>query len=111
MIVPPGVNKANGLAAALKEFQIEPCDVVGIGDAENDSPLLSLCGLGVAVSNAVPKLKQKSDFITRARYGEGITELIDRLLRDENVPARNGLNPITSEPSHPTWPHAGGRFH
>lgn len=45
MIVPPGVNKATGLAAALRELRLPPARVVGVGNAENDACLLDFCGL------------------------------------------------------------------
>jgi hypothetical protein len=83
MIVPPGVTKATGLAAALKEMKISARQVVGVGDAENDTAMLAACGLGVAVRNAVPELKAKSEWITRGGYGKGITELIDWLINKQ----------------------------
>ena len=43
MVLPAGVNKATGLSAALKELDLSPHEVVGIGDAENDHAFLSLC--------------------------------------------------------------------
>src|SRR5689334_14490450 len=36
MILPAGLNKATGLAAALKLMQLSPQNAVGVGDAEND---------------------------------------------------------------------------
>jgi hydroxymethylpyrimidine pyrophosphatase-like HAD family hydrolase len=80
MVLPDGITKATGVAAALKELGLSPRQAVGVGDAENDGALLKLCGLAVAVNNAVPKLKRKADFITRGQYGKGVAELIDRLL-------------------------------
>ena len=57
MVLPPGVNKASGLAAALEALQLSPVNVVGIGDAENDHAFLSLCGCSVAVANALDAVK------------------------------------------------------
>lgn len=82
MVLPPGVNKATGLAAALKALKLSPVDVVGIGDAENDHALLSACGCSVAVANAVPTLKAAADIVTKAGFGAGVTELIDGWLSD-----------------------------
>ncbi|RBP42417.1 HAD superfamily hydrolase (TIGR01484 family) [Roseimicrobium gellanilyticum] len=55
MILPPGVNKASGLKAALKLLNLNPGEVVGVGDAENDHAFLSFCGCAVAVDNALPR--------------------------------------------------------
>ncbi len=50
MVLPSGVDKGTGLTAALSRLGIEPAEVVGIGDAENDLPFLRLCGFSVAVA-------------------------------------------------------------
>lgn len=83
MVLPSGVNKATGLAAALKEMGLSPHNVVGIGDAENDHAFLQLCECAVAVDNALPALKEHADLVTARDHGAGVTELIDRLIRDD----------------------------
>jgi hydroxymethylpyrimidine pyrophosphatase-like HAD family hydrolase len=86
MILPPGVNKATGLAAALRELRLPPARVVGVGNAENDAVLLEFCGLGVAVANAAPPLKRRADLVTRHGVGRGVVELVERLLAGELRP-------------------------
>ena len=49
MVLPPGVNKASGLKAALADLGIVSHKVVGVGDAENDHAFLRLCGCAAAV--------------------------------------------------------------
>jgi hydroxymethylpyrimidine pyrophosphatase-like HAD family hydrolase len=90
MLLPPGVNKATGLAAALKRLGLSPCHVVSVGDAENDLPLIGLCGVGVAVGNAVPALKARANLVTKGGPGRGVVELIDHILRDDLVTAPEG---------------------
>ena len=80
MVLPSGVDKGTGLAAALLRMGVAPAEVVGIGDAENDLPFLRLCGVSVAVANAIGSLKQRVDLVTRAHYGAGATEIIDRVV-------------------------------
>ena len=83
MLLPSGINKATGLIAALGDLGISAHDVVGVGDAENDHALLGVCGRAVAVANAVPSLKERADWVTRLDHGEGVMELIDRLLASD----------------------------
>ncbi|HEX2675176.1 MAG TPA: HAD family hydrolase [Polyangiales bacterium] len=83
MVLPPGVNKASGLRVALDELALSARDVVAVGDAENDHALLSACGFGVAVANAVPMLKQHAQWVTNAPRGAGVVELIARILANE----------------------------
>ena len=83
MVLPPGVNKASGLAAALAELSLSPLNVVAIGDAENDHAFLAACGCGVAVENALPMLKDAADWVTEGARGDGVVELAERLLRTD----------------------------
>ncbi|NLD68932.1 MAG: HAD-IIB family hydrolase, partial [Limnobacter sp.] len=86
MVLPPGVNKATGLAAALDELGLSPLNVVAIGDAENDNAFLKASGCAVAVANALDAVKQTADLVTRADHGTGVVEAIDALLSDESLP-------------------------
>lgn len=83
MVLPPGVDKASGLAAALDELGLSGGDAVGVGDAENDSDFLATCGRSVAVANALPALKERVDLVTRGEAGEGVCELVERLLAED----------------------------
>jgi hydroxymethylpyrimidine pyrophosphatase-like HAD family hydrolase len=80
MVLPSHVNKATGLHEALREFNISPAEVVGVGDAENDAVFLELCGLSAAVSNALPDLKSKVTHVCRGDHGAGVEELIASVL-------------------------------
>jgi HAD superfamily hydrolase (TIGR01484 family) len=83
MVLPPGINKATGLKAALAEMKLSPHNVVAVGDAENDHTFLALCECSVAVNNALPALKERADLVTHGDHGRGVSELIDMLLRDD----------------------------
>lgn len=83
MILPPAVNKATGLAAALDRLDIPASEVVAVGDAENDHAFLNHCGYAVAVANALPALKEKAHFVTEGAAGDGVAELIDLLIADK----------------------------
>ncbi len=80
MVLPAGVNKESGLRAALAELEISPHNCVAVGDAENDFAFLDLCGLPVAVANALPSLKADAVLVTEGERGAGAAELIDRIL-------------------------------
>jgi hydroxymethylpyrimidine pyrophosphatase-like HAD family hydrolase len=83
MVLPSGVNKASGLHAALQVLALSPDTVIGVGDAENDHAFLEICGLPVAVANAVPALKKKAALVTEHSAGAGVTELIESALRGD----------------------------
>jgi hydroxymethylpyrimidine pyrophosphatase-like HAD family hydrolase len=83
MVLPSGVNKAVGLRDALSDLGLSPHNVVGVGDAENDHAFFDVCEMSVAVSNAVPMLKEHAGFVTRHDHGRGVRELIDEMLHDD----------------------------
>src|SRR5690606_37425096 len=91
MVLPPGVNKATGLTAALEELGLSPHNVVGVGDAENDHAFMRVCGCSAAVANALPMLKTEVDRVLEGAHGDGVVELIESMIADDSalVPARH----------------------
>jgi HAD superfamily hydrolase (TIGR01484 family) len=83
MVLPSGINKATGLAKALKRMKIAPTSVVGVGDAENDHAFLESCAVAAAVENALPALKDRCDVVLSRDHSGGVVELIDRILADD----------------------------
>ena len=80
MLMPAGVDKGTGLAAAVSTLGMSLKDVLAIGDGENDVALLRAAGLGVAVADAVPALQAHADLLTRAEASAGVGVAIDCLL-------------------------------
>ena len=95
MVLPTGVNKATGLAAALQKCGIDAGETVGVGDAENDHAFLQFCGCAVAVQNALPALKERANLVMSAPHGLGVTELIDLLIATD----LHGVAPRAGAPS------------
>ncbi len=83
MILPSGVNKASGLAAALAELGLSPHNAVGVGDAENDHAFLRVCECSAAVANALPAVKDTADIVLSKDHGAGVAELIDKMIADD----------------------------
>lgn len=83
MVLPAGINKASGFQAALAEMKLSPHNAVGVGDAENDHAFLAICECSVAVANALPALKERSDLVTARDHGEGVIELIEQLVGND----------------------------
>lgn len=84
MVLPPGINKARGLQAALDAMGFSAHNVVAVGDAENDTALLQAAECAVSVANALPSLQKLSDWITPADHGAGVIQLADHI-RDNDL--------------------------
>src|SRR5690606_21864728 len=83
MVLPTGVNKTTGLAAALKDLGLSAHNVVAVGDAENDHALITNVEFGVAVANALRSLKAHADLVTPGDHGAGVSQLIDRIVAND----------------------------
>jgi hydroxymethylpyrimidine pyrophosphatase-like HAD family hydrolase len=83
MALPAGVTKATGLDAALRELSLSAADVVGVGDADNDRAFLERCGFAVGVANALPSLRERVDWVTRAPEGAGVVEVVRHLMMND----------------------------
>jgi hydroxymethylpyrimidine pyrophosphatase-like HAD family hydrolase/CheY-like chemotaxis protein len=91
MLLPPGATKGTGLAYALQDLGYSPRNLVACGDAENDSSLLELAELAVAVPNAIPKIKALADVVLPQDpedTGTGINMLLKQLLSRRGPPHR-----------------------
>src|SRR5262249_53510468 len=80
MALPSGVDKASGLRAALAELQVPLESTVAIGDAENDRAFMQASGRSAAVANALPSIKAIAQIVLESPDGDGVIELVDRLL-------------------------------
>jgi hydroxymethylpyrimidine pyrophosphatase-like HAD family hydrolase len=85
MCLPPGVNKASGLAAALELLELSALNVVATGDAENDHAFITACGCAVAVANAIESIKAEADIVTSGARGKGVVELVERFLDGDGL--------------------------
>ncbi|MFS0725524.1 HAD family hydrolase [Paenibacillus sp. 1P07SE] len=75
-IIPGGHSKGKALARVLEELELEPGQVMAIGNQLNDLDMLEHAGIGVAVGNSHPLLKDQADYVCSGSYGEGVVEAI-----------------------------------
>lgn len=71
------VDKGTGLTRIAKRMQIDLSEFAAIGDSNSDLPMYRLAGFRASVGNASRELKQMSDYVARADYGNGFAEIIN----------------------------------
>jgi Cof subfamily protein (haloacid dehalogenase superfamily) len=79
-----GSDKATGLTTVSRILDVELSEVMAIGDAENDVPMLRLAGVGVAVAGASAAAVAAAD---RTLTGD-LSELLDELAAAPRPAAR-----------------------
>ncbi|MCR4401607.1 MAG: Cof-type HAD-IIB family hydrolase [Firmicutes bacterium] len=77
-VLPPGVSKGAALLVLCRHLGIDPREVVAVGDGPNDLSLIQTAGLGVAVANAAPGLKEHAGFVSKSNEECAIAEVIER---------------------------------
>lgn len=76
----PRVDKWNGILALCRRWGLDPAGTVAVGDDVNDLPMIRGAGLGVAMRNAVPAVRDAAAMQTGSHDECGVAELIERLL-------------------------------
>lgn len=74
-----GITKAAGMQHYLDYVGIPREDSIGIGDGPNDFEMLDYSGIGVAMGNGVPALKEKADYVTANIDDDGIYKAFEHL--------------------------------
>ncbi|WP_152394938.1 Cof-type HAD-IIB family hydrolase [Paenibacillus guangzhouensis] len=69
-------TKGHALTYLAEHFGCDLSEVMAIGDAWNDREMLEVAGLGVAMGNAVPSLKEIADEITLSNNDDGVAHVI-----------------------------------
>lgn len=77
-ISPAEDNKGEALKFIASHYGIPLQRTVAVGDNLNDLPMLQVAGVGVAVANATPALKEKADFITASNDEGAVAEVIKK---------------------------------
>lgn len=71
-------GKREALARLCADFQIPAERVLAIGDSRNDVPMLRWAGLGVAMGNAPPEVRESVRYVTATNDEDGVAAAIER---------------------------------
>lgn len=76
----PRADKVSALEALGKRLGISLEEMVAFGDDKNDIEVLRKCGLGVAVGNAIPEVKQIAGLVVDTNDEDGVAKYIEEYL-------------------------------
>ena len=79
-IVLHGLSKATGIEKIMEYYGSDMSRAVVFGDGANDEEMVSIAGIGIAMGNASPHLKEKARYITADINDDGIAKGIDYAL-------------------------------
>lgn len=80
-ILQKDIEKYKGIAKVAKLEGISNENIIAFGDGLNDVAMLKKCGVGVAMKNALPEVKEQADYITsRTNNENGVVEFLKEYL-------------------------------
>ena len=79
-MIHPKASKGKAVAYLAEQLGIDLSDTMGIGDSGNDLDLITTCGIGVAVGNAIDELKDLADYIAPTNDDGGVAHAIERFI-------------------------------
>jgi len=71
-------SKQNALARLCADFQIPAEAVLAVGDSRNDVPMLRWAGIGVAMANALPEVREAVRYVSASNERDGVALAIER---------------------------------
>jgi hypothetical protein len=74
------VNKGTGLRRIAERMGLDPKEFAAIGDSGSDLPMFEIAGFRASVANATPELMAASDYVARAKYGDGFCEIVGHMV-------------------------------
>ncbi len=79
-IMPLNIDKATSLDKMLASVGLTRENAICCGDGFNDMTMIQYAGLGVAMENAQPAIKEAADYITKSNNEDGIAHVIDKFI-------------------------------
>ena len=79
-IMPKNIDKANSIDRMLSTVGLTRENIICCGDGYNDMSMIQYAGVGVAMENAQPEVKEAADYITDSNDNDGIVKVIDKFI-------------------------------
>lgn len=83
-VMAEGANKGSVLPILADMYNVGLENVMALGDQDNDAPMLSMAGFGVAMGGASQRCKQVADYIAPAVEDAGFAQTIERFVLGKN---------------------------
>lgn len=77
-------SKKTALSFLVDKFGVTSRELMCIGDAPNDRPMIEFAGIGVAMGNAWDEVKKVADYITDDNSNDGVGKAICKFILDKN---------------------------
>lgn len=84
-IMPQNIDKSYSLGKLLEHLGLTKDEMIACGDGFNDISMIRFAGLGVAMENAQPQVKEVADYITLSNNDDGIAQVIEKFILKKSL--------------------------
>ncbi len=75
-----GITKEKAILAVCEAYHADVSEIVAFGDDYADIGMLKLCGIGVAMGNAIQEVKDIADAITLSNEEDGVAAYLEKYI-------------------------------
>lgn len=84
--IPKGIDKYVALKRLMELMDVKPEEIIGVGDNDNDLPIIEHVGLGISVNNASDNLKRASDIVLERTNNENpMEEILEKVIKKSAI--------------------------
>lgn len=85
--LPKGASKGSAVRELCEAMEIDPANVMALGDGENDKEMLAYVGLGIAVGNASAATKLVADVVmTETNDDDAVAKAVEKYVIEPRTP-------------------------
>lgn len=75
------VDKWNAIEFLKEKMKIEKNEIIAIGDNMNDKTMIENAGLGIAMGESTPVIKEIADVVTDTNCNDGVAKALENILK------------------------------
>lgn len=83
-LLPKNTNKWSAIENLIDKLNIKPYEVIAIGDNFNDVHMIKNAGLGVAMNNGSPVVKEVASVVAPSNDKDGVAVVLERYILENN---------------------------
>ena len=79
-VILKGGTVVNQDGRIVRDVGVTGGKIMALGDQENDIAMIEYAGMGVAMDNAIPSVKEVANFVTKSNLEDGVAYAIEKFV-------------------------------
>ena len=79
-VILKGGTVVNQDGRVARDIGVTGGKIMALGDQENDIAMIEFAGMGVAMDNAIPSVKEVANFVTKSNLEDGVAYAIEKFV-------------------------------